>query len=97
MVAGAMHPGKPVANLYVSDMGIVITSITGLVPQFSMWSHDVVSTSILLAGDLKIAQYRKRSAYDLFSLMKHIVVNSQDPATSYGHYSGVGYTTWFLR
>jgi len=42
MVAGAIHPGKPVANLY-----------------FSMWSHDVVSTSILLAGDLKIAQYLK--------------------------------------
>jgi len=42
MVAGALHPGKPVANLY-----------------FSMWSHDVVSTSILLAGDLKIGQYLK--------------------------------------
>lgn len=42
MVAGAIHPGKPVANLY-----------------FSMWSHDVVSTSILLAGDLKVGQYLK--------------------------------------
>ncbi|KIJ51867.1 hypothetical protein M422DRAFT_244244 [Sphaerobolus stellatus SS14] len=42
MVAGAIHPGKPVANLY-----------------FSMWSHDAVSTSILLAGDLKIGQYLK--------------------------------------
>ncbi|KAF8512057.1 oligopeptide transporter [Gautieria morchelliformis] len=42
MVAGAMHPGKPVANLY-----------------FSMWSHDVVVTSILMAGDLKLGQYLK--------------------------------------
>ncbi|KAK2461189.1 hypothetical protein APHAL10511_006716 [Amanita phalloides] len=42
MVAGAVNPGRPVANLY-----------------FSMWSHDVVSTSIGLAGDLKIGQYLK--------------------------------------
>ncbi|PFH49334.1 hypothetical protein AMATHDRAFT_76236 [Amanita thiersii Skay4041] len=42
MVAGAVNPGRPVANLY-----------------FSMWSHDVVSTSILLAGDLKMGQYLK--------------------------------------
>ncbi|KAI9059790.1 oligopeptide transporter [Trametes sanguinea] len=42
MVAGAVNPGKPVANLY-----------------FSMWSHDVVATSIGLAGDLKIGQYLK--------------------------------------
>ncbi|KAH9941508.1 oligopeptide transporter [Amylocystis lapponica] len=42
MVAGAINPGRPVANLY-----------------FSMWSHDVVATSIGLAGDLKIGQYLK--------------------------------------
>ncbi|RPD55663.1 oligopeptide transporter [Lentinus tigrinus ALCF2SS1-7] len=42
MVAGAVNPGKPVANLY-----------------FSMWSHDVVSTSIGLASDLKMGQYLK--------------------------------------
>jgi len=42
MVAGALNPGRPVANLY-----------------FSMWSHDVVATSINLAGDLKIGQYLK--------------------------------------
>ncbi|KAJ2917485.1 hypothetical protein MD484_g2956, partial [Candolleomyces efflorescens] len=42
MVAGAVNPGRPVANLY-----------------FSMWSHDVVSTSIGLAQDLKIGQYLK--------------------------------------
>ncbi|TFK82027.1 oligopeptide transporter [Polyporus arcularius HHB13444] len=42
MVAGAVNPGKPVANLY-----------------FSMWSHDVVSTSIGLAQDLKMGQYLK--------------------------------------
>lgn len=42
MVAGAVNPGRPVANLY-----------------FSMWSHDVVSTSINLAGDLKMGQYLK--------------------------------------
>ncbi|THH01076.1 hypothetical protein EW026_g1569 [Hermanssonia centrifuga] len=42
MVAGAVNPGRPVANLY-----------------FSMWSHDVVATSINLAGDLKMGQYLK--------------------------------------
>ncbi|KJA25433.1 hypothetical protein HYPSUDRAFT_64638 [Hypholoma sublateritium FD-334 SS-4] len=42
MVAGAINPGRPVANLY-----------------FSMWSHDVVATSINLAGDLKMGQYLK--------------------------------------
>ncbi|KAF8814692.1 OPT superfamily oligopeptide transporter [Phlegmacium glaucopus] len=42
MVAGAINPGRPVANLY-----------------FSMWSHDVVLTSVALAGDLKIGQYLK--------------------------------------
>lgn len=42
MVAGAINPGRPVANLY-----------------FSMWSHDVVATSIGLAGDLKMGQYLK--------------------------------------
>jgi len=42
MIAGALHPGKPIANLY-----------------FSMWSHDVISTSIGLAGDLKMGQYLK--------------------------------------
>ncbi|KAI0737996.1 oligopeptide transporter [Daedaleopsis nitida] len=42
MVAGAVNPGKPVANLY-----------------FSMWSHDIVSTSIGLAADLKLGQYLK--------------------------------------
>ncbi|KAI0068493.1 OPT superfamily oligopeptide transporter [Artomyces pyxidatus] len=42
MIAGAINPGRPVANLY-----------------FSMWSHDVVSTSIGLAGDLKLGQYLK--------------------------------------
>ncbi|KAL4248101.1 oligopeptide OPT transporter family protein [Abortiporus biennis] len=42
MVAAAVNPGRPVANLY-----------------FSMWSHDVISTSIGLAGDLKLGQYLK--------------------------------------
>ncbi|KAI0273164.1 OPT oligopeptide transporter protein-domain-containing protein [Russula aff. rugulosa BPL654] len=42
MIAGAINPGRPVANLY-----------------FSMWSHDVVGTSIGLASDLKLGQYLK--------------------------------------
>ncbi|PIL26670.1 transporter [Ganoderma sinense ZZ0214-1] len=49
MVAGAVNPGKPVANLY-----------------FSMWSHDVVSTSIGLAQDLKIGQYLKIPPREMF-------------------------------
>ncbi|KAF8270927.1 OPT oligopeptide transporter protein-domain-containing protein [Lactarius quietus] len=42
MIAGAINPGRPVANLY-----------------FSMWSHDVVATSVGFAGDLKMGQYLK--------------------------------------
>ncbi|KAI0265053.1 oligopeptide transporter [Gloeopeniophorella convolvens] len=49
MIAGAINPGRPVANLY-----------------FSMWSHDVVSTSIGLAGDLKMGQYLKIPPRALF-------------------------------
>jgi len=49
MVAGALHPGKPVSNLY-----------------FSMWSHDVIATSISLAGDLKMGQYLKIPPRALF-------------------------------
>ncbi|KAF9519299.1 hypothetical protein BS47DRAFT_1324590 [Hydnum rufescens UP504] len=50
MVAGALHPGKPVSNLY-----------------FSMWSHDVVQTAVILAGDLKMGQYLKIPPRVLFS------------------------------
>ncbi|KAH9972971.1 oligopeptide transporter [Lactifluus volemus] len=49
MIAGAINPGRPVANLY-----------------FAMWSHDVVSTSIGLAGDLKMGQYLKIPPRALF-------------------------------
>ncbi|KZV65129.1 oligopeptide transporter [Peniophora sp. CONT] len=49
MVAGAINPGKPVANLY-----------------FSMWSHDVISTAIGMAEDLKIAQYLKIPPRSMF-------------------------------
>jgi len=63
MVAGAINPGKPVANLYVSfilldPVGTVDRLLTS-VWQFSMWSHDVVQTSIYLAMDLKMGQYLK--------------------------------------
>jgi hypothetical protein len=63
MVAGAIAPGRPVANLYVS-MHIFYPSFqpfqyAEIHNQFSMWSHDVVATSIGLAGDLKMGQYLK--------------------------------------
>jgi hypothetical protein len=64
MIAGALDPGKPVANLYVSDLmssSHVLFFIWVHFSQFSMWSHDVVSTSIGLAGDLKMGQYLKVS------------------------------------
>ena len=61
MIAGAINPGRPVANLYV---GILISFSCPLIwmhasSQFSMWSHDVVGTSIGLASDLKLGQYLK--------------------------------------
>ncbi|KAH9042869.1 oligopeptide transporter [Lactarius hengduanensis] len=49
MIAGAINPGRPVANLY-----------------FSMWSHDVVSTTVGFSGDLKIGQYLKIPPRSLF-------------------------------
>lgn len=64
MIAGAINPGRPIANLYVGD---VMSSSRTLFfrrfrfSQFSMWSHDVVATSIGLAGDLKLGQYLKVS------------------------------------
>jgi hypothetical protein len=59
MVAGAVNPGQPVANLYVSSSSVVQFPTHLSSQQFSMWSHDVVSTSINLAGDLKMGQYLK--------------------------------------
>lgn len=58
MVAGATNPGMPVANLYVSHI-LFCDGSTLTAKQFSMWSHDVISTSINLAGDLKMGQYLK--------------------------------------
>ncbi len=62
MIAGAINPGRPIANLYVGDL--IFSSPTLVFRrvyffQFSMWSHDVVGTSIGLAGDLKLGQYLK--------------------------------------
>ena len=64
MIAGAINSGRPVANLYVS--GLMFSSHDLFFNrmfffQFSMWSHDVVATSIGLAGDLKLGQYLKVS------------------------------------
>ena len=61
MVAGTLNPGRPVANLYVRIIQAVVIPllILRLLMQFSMWSHDVVATSIGMAGDLKIGQYLK--------------------------------------
>ena len=61
MVAGAINPGRPVANLYVSRTSPGEISLPELdhEKKFSMWSHDVIGTSLSLASDLKIAQYLK--------------------------------------
>ena len=63
MVAGVINPGRPVANLYVSSRVLfcIISWRLSLFTRkkFSMWSHDVISTSLTLAADLKIGQYLK--------------------------------------
>ena len=61
MIPGALNPGMPVANLYVSRLISFPShdSLSDTVFQFSMWSHDVVATSIGLASDLKLGQYLK--------------------------------------
>ena len=43
-----------------------------LFAQFSMWSHDVISTSINLAGDLKIGQYLKVPPRAMFLTRKSL-------------------------
>lgn len=57
MLPGALNPGKPVSNLYVSITSHLASSVIILlayhIPQFFMWSHDVVSTTVSLAGMLK--------------------------------------------
>lgn len=42
MIGGAIQPGKPVANLYLS-----------------IWSRNIISTVIHLAGDFKMGRYLK--------------------------------------
>ena len=60
MVAGAIIPGRLVANLYVSRTSDDISCLNWIgTIKFSMWSHDVVDTSLSLAADLKIGQYLK--------------------------------------
>ena len=62
MIAGAINPGRPIANLYVRrfDNFFLCPSFeTSAFFQFSMWSHDVVTTSVGLVSDLKIGQYLK--------------------------------------
>jgi hypothetical protein len=64
IIAGAINPGRPVANLYVGDL-MSLSQVLFFKPvhlsQFTMWSHDVVATSIGLASDLKMGQYLKVS------------------------------------
>jgi ABC-type antimicrobial peptide transport system ATPase subunit len=61
MVAGVVNPGRPVANLYVSSNFFTdkVSWLSLNTKKFSMWSHDVISTSLTLAADLKIGQYLK--------------------------------------
>ncbi|KAI9447705.1 oligopeptide transporter [Lactarius indigo] len=59
MIAGAINPGRPVANLY-----------------FSMWSHDVVSTTVGFSGDLKIGQYLKVWGTIIGAVVNYVVMIS---------------------
>jgi hypothetical protein len=62
MIGGVTSPGRPVANLYVGDLmssSHVLFFRRVHFSQFTMWSHDIVGTSIGLAGDLKMGQYLK--------------------------------------
>lgn len=63
--------------------------------QFSMWSHDVIATSILLAGDLKLGQYCK-AFFSLCSYQKSHSVNfdlvcSKNPTPCDGSHSSLGH------
>ena len=61
MIAGVINPGRPVANLYVSSNLFTWQIFFAKFDheKFSMWSHDVINTSLTLASDLKIGQYLK--------------------------------------
>jgi hypothetical protein len=98
MIAGAINPGRPVANLYVGDL---ISSSHVLFfrqlhfSQFSMWSHDVVSTSIGLAGDLKMGQYLK-VCYLLETLAEILIVPRKDSSACHVFISNLGNDYWYV-
>ena len=97
MIAGAINSGRPVANLYVSDLMFYPTSSFILVhfSQFSMWSHDVVGTSIGLAGDLKLGQYLKVSVISLETLAEMLILSRKDSSPCHVFISTLGSDYWY--
>ncbi|KAH7098866.1 peptide transporter MTD1 [Auriculariales sp. MPI-PUGE-AT-0066] len=59
MIAGAIHPGKPVANLYVRCDKRRIHAQADVVRSSRCGVMTVVSSMVGLAGDLKLGQYLK--------------------------------------
>ena len=99
MIAGAINPGRPVANLYVSDLMLsshVLASKRVHFSQFSMWSHDVVATSVGLSADLKIAQYLKVSVVSCETLVEVLTVSRKDPSSCYVFISNFGNDYWYV-
>jgi hypothetical protein len=99
MIAGAINPGRPVANLYVGDL--ISTShvlLYGWVhfSQFSMWSHDIVATSIGLAGDLKMGQYLKVCIVFLEALAEMLTVCWKDSSPCHVFISNLGNDRWYV-
>ena len=62
--------------------------------QFSMWSHDVVATSIGLAGDLKLGQYLKVWGVSLEMLARDAHGVLEDSSPRYVFKSNLGNNYW---
>ena len=62
-----------------------------------MWSHDVVATSIGLAGDLKLGQYLKVSVVSSGTPMAEVLILSRiDSSPSHVSISDLGNYYWYV-
>jgi len=62
--------------------------------QFTMWSHDVVGTSIGLASDLKLGQYLKVSPYLRKQWPEMFIASRKDSSTCHVYNSSLGNSYW---
>jgi hypothetical protein len=61
-----------------------------------MWSHDVVATSIGLAGDLKLGQYLKVSVVSLETLAEVLILSRKDSSPCHVFISTLGNDYWYV-